>query len=136
MTRNVKHPVTDRVRSWILAQPVGSVFTPTSVAVDMGREDLAGNSGTASKVLRTLIADKLAERTFPNGSGAPRGGYRLIPPPVSLATITPLLSCPTAETFSHLTDAERRQLDAIFKIQEDLHELRKSIYATAEARIA
>ena len=75
----MSHRITknDQVLAWVLAQPIGSVLTPTSVARSMSREDMAFNTGTASKVLRTLVTERRAKRVNPNPYGAPRGGFRL-----------------------------------------------------------
>jgi len=115
-------------RTWILAQPIGTVLTPTSVAQAMAKEDLRTNSGTTSQVLRQLVDEGRAERTQAHGFGAPRGGFRIIPPaPIPLATRAPGLPFDTAAAPAFLTDRDRAIVNAFFKIQEGLDELRAAL---------
>jgi hypothetical protein len=114
-----------QVREWILAQPTGSIWTPTAVSGAMAKAELPCDSGTASKVLRALVEAGRAEATQPNPFGARRGGFRLTLCRAK-ASVQPLL--PLAQAGTPTEDERQRMFTTGFtKIQEGLDEIRHAL---------
>lgn len=129
-----KHTM-DAVRNWLLSQPVGSIWTPTSASLACDKVGIKASSGATCGVLMEMVREELAQKIEHSlGIDAPRGAYKILERPapvveharvdVGSAIVTPLLS---GDQQLALPPAAKQALAAIQKIQEGLDELQQAI---------
>ena len=132
-----KHTM-DAVRDWLLRQPAGSIWTPTSASLACSKDGIKASSGATCGVLMEMVREELVLKIEHSlGIDAPRGAYKILERPapapvahdrvpVGSAIVTPLLS---ADQQMALPPAAKQALSAIQKIQEGLDELQLAIIA-------